>query len=100
VHLGDEVTVGHAAIVHGATVEPRVLIGMQSVILNGATIGEGSIIGAGALIAEGKTIPPRSLVVGMPGRVVRPVTDEEYAAIIQSARRYAELAAAYRAEAG
>ena len=99
-HIGDEVTVGHAAIIHAATVGARVLVGMQSVILSGAAIGEGSIIGAGALVPEGRTIPPRSLVLGTPGRVVREVRDEEYAAILESARHYAELAQAYRADAG
>ncbi len=98
VQIGDEVTIGHAAIVHGATVEPRVLIGMRAVLLNGAVIGEGSIIGACALVPEGRTIPPRSLVLGAPGRVVREVRDEEYAAILASAQRYAALAQAYRAE--
>ena len=96
VHIGDEVTVGHAAIVHGATVERRVLVGMQSVILNGATVGKGSILGAGALVPEGRNIPPRSLVLGTPGRVVREVRDEEYASIVESARHYAELAQTYR----
>ena len=95
--IGDETTVGHAAIIHAAIIEPRVLVGMQAVILSGARIGEGCIIGAGALVPEGRTIPPRSLVLGMPGRVVREVRDEEYAAIIESAVRYAALAQAYRA---
>jgi carbonic anhydrase/acetyltransferase-like protein (isoleucine patch superfamily) len=96
--LGEDVTVGHAAIVHAATVGPRVLVGMQAVILTGATIGEGCILGAGALIPEGRTIPPRSLVLGTPGRVVREVRDDEYAGIIASAEHYAELALAYRTE--
>ncbi len=95
-HIGDDVTVGHAAIIHAATIEPRVLVGMQAVILTGATIGEGSILGAGALVPEGRTIPPRSLVLGTPGRVIREVSDDEYAAILRSAEHYAELALAYR----
>jgi gamma-carbonic anhydrase len=95
--IGDEVTIGHAAIIHGATIAPRVLIGMRSVILSGAVIGEGSIIGAGALVAEKKEIPPRSLVIGTPGRVVREVTDAEFAAIARSATHYWELAQAHRA---
>ena len=98
-HIGDEVTVGHSAIIHAATIEPRVLVGMQSVILTGVTIGEGSIIGAAALVPEGRTIPPRSLVLGTPGRVVREIGDEEYAAILASADRYARLAQTYRTEA-
>jgi carbonic anhydrase/acetyltransferase-like protein (isoleucine patch superfamily) len=94
--IGADVTVGHAAIVHAAIIAPRVLVGMQSVILTGATIGEGSIIGAGALVPEARAIPPRSLVLGTPGRVVREVRDDEYAAILASAEHYAELAHAYR----
>jgi carbonic anhydrase/acetyltransferase-like protein (isoleucine patch superfamily) len=95
-HIGDDVTVGHAAIIHAAVVEPRVLVGMQAVILTGATIGEGSILGAGALVPEGRVIPPRSLVLGTPGKVVREVRDDEYAAILASAQHYAELALQYR----
>ncbi|MBX5490326.1 MAG: protein kinase [Chloroflexi bacterium] len=95
--LGDEVTVGHGAIVHSATVASRVLVGMGAVLLTGAEIGEGSIIGAGALVPEGRQIPPRSLVLGVPGRVVRAVTDAEYAAILRSAEGYAQRAQRYRA---
>jgi carbonic anhydrase/acetyltransferase-like protein (isoleucine patch superfamily) len=98
--IGDEVTVGHAAIIHGATIAPRVLIGMRSVILSGAVIGEGCIIGAGALVPEKREIPPRSLVIGTPGRVVREVTDAEFAAIARSAAHYWELAQAHRASQG
>ncbi len=98
--IGDDVTVGHAAIIHGATIAPRVLIGMRSVILSGATIGEGCIVGAGALIPERREIPPRSLVVGTPGRVVREVSDAEYAAITRSAEHYWALAQAHRASHG
>ena len=98
--VGEDVTVGHAAIIHAATIAPRVLIGMQAVILSGVTIGEGSIIGAGALVPEGRPIPPRSLVLGTPGRVVREVTDAEYEAILHSAEHYAHLARAHRASHG
>ena len=69
--VGRNVTVGHRAVLHGCTVEDGSLIGMGATVLNGAVIGEGSIIGAHALIPEGKHIPPRSLVVGIPGRVVK-----------------------------
>ena len=96
-NVGEDVTVGHAAIIHAATIAPRVLIGMQAVILSGVTIGEGCIIGAAALVPEGRTIPPRSLVLGTPGRVVREVTDAEYEAILHSAEHYASLARAHRA---
>lgn len=94
--IGDEVTIGHAAVIHGATIAPRVLIGMRAVVMSGATIGEGSIIGAGTLVPERREIPPRSLVLGVPGRVVREVTDAEYAAIARSARHYWELSQVHR----
>lgn len=69
--LGDGVTVGHRAILHGCTIGRNALIGMGAIVLNGATIGENCLIGAGALITEGKVIPDNSLVVGTPGRIVR-----------------------------
>jgi carbonic anhydrase/acetyltransferase-like protein (isoleucine patch superfamily) len=86
--LGDDITVGHGAIVHGCTVEDRCLIGMGAILLNGAHVGHGSIVAAGTLLPEGCVIPPRSLVMGSPGRVRRPVTDEEYAFIRESAESY------------
>lgn len=88
VTIGEEVTVGHAAVVHCRTVEDRCLIGIKAILLPGSVIGEGSIIAAGALVPQGVIIPPRSLVVGVPGKVVRSVSDEEYAALIDSATRY------------
>jgi len=90
--VGDDVTVGHGAIVHGCRVGNRCLIGMGSIILNGAEIGEECLVGAGALVTEGKKIPPRSLVLGNPARVVRGVTDEEAAGILESAAAYLRLA--------
>lgn len=86
--IGKNVTIGHGAIVHGCTVEDNCLIGMGATVLNGAVIGEGSIIGAGALVSENKVIPPRSLVLGVPGRVVHPVTQEQYEGILQNAASY------------
>ena len=87
--VGRNVVVGHNATVHGCVVEDGCLIGMGATLLNGCRIGAGSIIGAGALVSEGKVIPPRSLVLGVPGRVVRTVTEEEAAAILENARLYA-----------
>jgi len=98
--IGDEVTVGHNAVVHGCTVESRVLVGMNAVLLSGCRIGSGSIIGANALVTEGKVIPPRSLVLGTPGKIVREVTDEEVAAILRSAAGYVERAAAHARSLG
>jgi len=79
--VGDRVTIGHMALVHGATVEDDCLIAMGAIVLSGARVGRESIIGAGALVKEGWQVPPRSLVVGVPGRVVRPVTDQEIARV-------------------
>jgi len=86
--LGDDITIGHGAIVHGCTIEDVCLIGMGAILLNGAHVGHGSIVAAGTLLPEGCVIPPRSLVMGSPGKVRRPVTDEEYAFVLQSARNY------------
>ena len=93
--LGTGVSVGHLALVHGATVENRVLIGMHATVLNGAVIGEGTIIGAGALVKEGAVIPPNSLVVGMPGRVVRQTTERDLAIIDLTALHYVEAGQEY-----
>lgn len=74
--IGDYVTVGHNAIIHGCTIEDHCLIGMGAVVLNGAVIGKGSIIAAGAVVREKQVVPPHSLVVGVPGKVVKTVPDE------------------------
>ncbi|MCI8336104.1 MAG: gamma carbonic anhydrase family protein [Peptococcaceae bacterium] len=86
--LGKRVTVGHGAIVHGCTVEDGCLIGMGAIILTGAVIGAGSIIGAGALVGEGKVIPPNSVVVGIPGKVIKEVTPEKQQENWQHAEDY------------
>jgi carbonic anhydrase/acetyltransferase-like protein (isoleucine patch superfamily) len=95
--IGDDVTVGHAAIVHGCTIENRVLIGMGAILLNGAHIGEGSIVAAGTLVPEETRIPPRSLVMGSPGRVKRTLSDAEVASILQFSERYVEYRLDYMA---
>ena len=94
--LGSRVTMGHQAIVHGATVEDECLIGIGAIVLNGAHIGQHSIIGAGAVVPEGKVIPPRSLVLGMPGKVVREVTEADIARILHGYQHYVEAAAKYK----
>ncbi len=94
--LGDDVTVGHGAIVHGARVGDRVLIGIRAVVLNGATIGSESIIAAGAVVLEGQIIPPRSLVVGVPARVVRVIQPDDMVRIMHAAEHYVAAAAAYK----
>ena len=75
--IGQEVTIGHAAVVHGATVGDGAMIGIRAVVLNGATIGEGAIVGAGAVVTEGCQIPARHLAVGVPAKVIRELTDED-----------------------
>lgn len=94
--IGKNVTVGHHAIVHGCEIEDECLIGMNSVILDGAVIGRNSIIGANALIPVGTKIPPRSLVVGTPGRVMRSVNDTDIEELRKAALHYQELGLKYR----
>ncbi len=86
--VGDDVTIGHNVTLHGCVVEDACLIGMGSIILDGAVIGTESFIGAGALVKEGMVIPPRSLVVGLPAKVVRELTEEEIAGLYSSASHY------------
>jgi carbonic anhydrase/acetyltransferase-like protein (isoleucine patch superfamily) len=94
--VGERVSVGHAAVVHGCTVEDDCLIGMGATILNGAVIGAGSLVAAGAVVLEGTVVPPRSLVAGVPGKVRRELTAEEYDGVRANASRYIELAKAHR----
>jgi gamma-carbonic anhydrase len=86
--IGDDVTIGHAAVVHGCTIGNRVLIGMGATILNGAVVGEDSIVAAGSLVTEGAVIPPRSLVMGSPAKVRRTLSDEDVASILEYAANY------------
>ncbi len=91
--IGNRVTIGHGAVVHGATLEDEVLIGIGAIVLNGAVVGKGSLIGSGALVTEGARIPPASLVLGVPGKVVGPVDKQRRSTIIQSAEDYVQLSA-------
>lgn len=93
--IGADVTVGHRAIIHAATIEDGCLIGMGAIVLNGAVVGAGSIVGAGAVVRAGDVIPPRSLVVGIPAKVVRTLSDEQVADNLASAARYVANARAY-----
>jgi carbonic anhydrase/acetyltransferase-like protein (isoleucine patch superfamily) len=92
--IGDDVTVGHSAVVHGATIEDRCLIGMGAILLNGSRIGSGSIVAAGTLVPERTIIPPGSMVMGLPGKVRRALTPEEDASI----KWYADNYVRYRLE--
>ncbi|MDH7970979.1 gamma carbonic anhydrase family protein [Sphingomonas sp. AR_OL41] len=90
--IGADCTIGHHAVLHGCTIEDRVLIGMGAIVLNRAVIGAGSIVGAGALVTEGKTFPPGSLIVGSPARAVRTLDDNAAAMLLMSAAHYVEKA--------
>jgi carbonic anhydrase/acetyltransferase-like protein (isoleucine patch superfamily) len=96
--IGDDVTIGHGAVVHGCTVGDRVLIGMGAILLNGATVGEDCIIAAGSLLTEGSKFPVRSLIMGSPARVKRPLTHAEVASILEYADRYVNYRLDYMAE--
>lgn len=91
-----DVTIGHKVMLHGCHIGQGSLIGIGTTILNHAVIGEHSLVGAGTLIPERKVYPPRSLIMGTPGKVVRELTDEEVARLINSAARYVQNAARYR----
>lgn len=88
VTIEEDVTIGHMAMIHGCTIGRGTLVGMGAVILNGAKIGEGCLIGAGALIPEGKEIPPRSVVMGAPGKIVREVTEADLPRVTRGAKNY------------
>ena len=95
--IGKRVTVGHQAILHGCTVGDLALIGMGARVLNGAVIGDKCLVGAGALVTEGKVFEPGMLIVGSPARVLRPLKEQELAALEMSAAHYADKAAHYAA---
>ncbi|MDX3748325.1 gamma carbonic anhydrase family protein [Streptomyces sp. AK08-02] len=96
VTIGERVSVGHNAVVHGATVEDDCLIGMGATVLNGAVIGAGSLVAAQALVPQGMRIPPGSLVAGVPAKVRRELTEEERQGVTLNGTHYAELAKAHR----
>lgn len=98
--IGDDCTIGHAAIIHACTIEDACLIGMGAIILDGARIGRGSFVGAGALVTPGTDIPPGSFVLGAPARVKRPVSEKEREQIDYGAKHYVELARGYLAGEG
>ncbi|MEM6387193.1 MAG: gamma carbonic anhydrase family protein [Pseudomonadota bacterium] len=96
--IGENCTIGHKAMVHGCTIGDGTLIGMGATILNGAKIGSGCLIGAGALITEGKEIPDGSLVMGMPGKIVRETTEEQRQGNLALAQNYRERARVFRSD--
>ena len=98
--VGARVTIGHAAVLHGCTVDDESLIGIGAVLLNGSHIPRHCIVGARALVTEGKTFPERSLIIGSPARAIRTLTDEDIAGIRASAAHYVENARRFAAWAG
>ena len=98
--IGAGVSVGHNAVLHGCTIEDDCLIGMSSTVLNRAVVGAGSLVAAGSVVLEGTVIPPRSLVAGVPAKVRREISDEEFAKIQQNAQRYLTLSAAHKVTQG
>jgi len=93
--IGNGVSVGHSAVLHGCTIEDDCLIGMGAIVLNGAVVGAGSMIAAGAVVLEGASIPPGSLVAGVPGKVRRELTAEEHQKLLYNAGHYVDLSAAH-----
>src|SRR5919112_4579822 len=94
--VGKDCVIGHRAILHGCEIEDGCLVGMGATVLNGARIGEGSIVAAGALVPENKEFPPRSLIVGIPAKRAKDVSEEQTAEIARGVREYVERAASHR----
>ncbi|WP_271394918.1 gamma carbonic anhydrase family protein [Neomicrococcus lactis] len=94
--VGDNVSVGHSAVIHGCTIEDNCLVGMSATVMNGAVVGTESLVAAGALVLEGTIIPPRSLVAGVPAKVRRELSDEEVAGLKHNADVYLQLIAKHR----
>lgn len=93
--IGEDVTVGHRAIIHGCTIGNRVLVGMGSIVMNGARIEDDALVASGSVVTEGAVIPRRMLALGVPAKVKRELTDKEVASILENARHYARLAKRY-----
>lgn len=98
--VGQRVTVGHNAVIHGCQIENDCLIGMHATLLNGSLVGAGSLVAAKALVLEYTSVPPASLVMGVPAKALRTLTAEEQAGLVDNARHYAELAREHRLAAG
>jgi carbonic anhydrase/acetyltransferase-like protein (isoleucine patch superfamily) len=96
VTMGGDVSVGHGAILHGCTIQDRVLVGMGAIVLNGAVVEEDSVLGAGTVVTEKAVIPPGSVVVGVPGKVIKQTSEDQKRHILENARAYRELAERYR----
>ncbi len=95
--IGDDVTIGHNAIIHGCTIHNGALIGMGAIIMNGATIGRGSVVGAGAVVKENMTVPDLNLIVGIPGKVIKMLDEDTYGNNVKWAQKYVRLAQLHKA---
>lgn len=95
--IGRRVTIGHRAVVHGATVEDGALVGIGAIVLNGAVIGSGALVAAGAVVGEGKRIPPGTMVMGVPARVMGELSEEQRARVAKGYETYVALKESYRA---
>jgi carbonic anhydrase/acetyltransferase-like protein (isoleucine patch superfamily) len=98
--IGDGVVVGHGAVVHSATVEDGVMVAMHATLLSRSVVGRESIVGANALVPEGKAFPPRSLIVGVPGKAIKDVSQEQVDAVRDNARRYGGYGQAHKQALG
>jgi carbonic anhydrase/acetyltransferase-like protein (isoleucine patch superfamily) len=96
VEIGENVSIGHGAVVHGCKLEDNVLIGMNATVLNGAKIGKNSIVGAGAVVSEGKEFPEGSLILGVPAKLIKEVSDEQIEMIQKNADNYVRLSKQYK----
>jgi carbonic anhydrase/acetyltransferase-like protein (isoleucine patch superfamily) len=96
--IGERVTVGHQAMLHGCTIGDGSLVGIQSVVMNGAVIGRHCLVGAGAIVTEGKTFPDRSLILGAPAKLVRSLSDADIAGLEHAATSYVERGAIFRSD--
>lgn len=96
--IGENVTIGHQAMLHGCTIGDGSLIGIQAVVMNGAVIGRECLVGVGSIVTEGKQYPDRSLILGVPAKVVRPLTEKEIAGLAESAADYARKRDRYKAD--
>lgn len=94
--IGERVSVGHGAVIHGCVIEDDVLVGMNATVLNGAVVGAGSLVAAGAVVLEGTQVPPGSLVAGVPGKVRRELDEQERQAVRANAEHYTELSRRHR----
>ena len=96
--IGNDVTIGHKAIIHGCMIDDGALIGMGSIIMNGAKIGRGAVVGAGAVVTENMTVPDLGLVVGLPGKVIKTLPNDTYEKNVKWAKKYVQLAAIHKSQ--